>query len=449
MLAAGGDSARMDSITLENFRCFRERQTARLAPLTFLVGENSTGKTSFLALVRALHDFAFRSRLPDFKRDPYDLGSFDEIAHFRGGRGGRADEFMGGFTRSGTASVELAVTFRKRGAGAWPSLLRIEANDSWVERNYRNGSDWTLRCGTKQDTWQTGPLPPERNSLEEGPVPLWWLFRVSPASVWTSLNGADPIPPEELRRIVEAADQIMPPPQESSSAVASAPVRSRPRRTYEPGLPVRDPEGAWIPLLLADLSDRDPAAWKRLKVLLESFGRRAGLFDEIVTRPLGKRGAEPFQVRVRKFGKRSKGPFRNLMDVGYGVSQILPVITELVRSTQPSLHLLQQPEVHLHPSAQAALGGFLCRIARPERQILVETHSDYLLNRVRMDVRDGEDGALKPEEVSILFFERRNLAVRIHSLRIDAEGNVIGAPPGYRRFFMEEVSRSLWDQRGN
>ena len=44
----------MDQITLKKFRCFRERQTARLAPLTLLLGENSTGKTSFLALIRAL-----------------------------------------------------------------------------------------------------------------------------------------------------------------------------------------------------------------------------------------------------------------------------------------------------------------------------------------------------------------------------------------------------------
>ena len=52
----------MDSITLENFRCFRERQTAaRLAPLTLLVGENSTGKTSFMALIRALWDVCLPS----------------------------------------------------------------------------------------------------------------------------------------------------------------------------------------------------------------------------------------------------------------------------------------------------------------------------------------------------------------------------------------------------
>ena len=121
---------------------------------------------------------------------------------------------------------------------------------------------------------------------------------------------------------------------------------------------------------------------------------------------------------------RLKGPPRNLIDVGYGVSQVLPVITELLREDSLAIFLLQQPEVHLHPSAQAALGSLFCQVAGPERQLIIETHSDHLLDRVRMDVRDGTTG-LKPEDVSILYFERGELDVRIHSLRIDEEGNIL------------------------
>ncbi len=106
------------------------------------------------------------------------------------------------------------------------------------------------------------------------------------------------------------------------------------------------------------------------------------------------------------------------------------------------MFLLQQPEVHLHPSAQAALGSLFCRVADPDRQLIVETHSDYLLDRVRMDLRDGASD-LKPDDVSILFFERDDLDVRIHSLGFDEEGNVLGAPDTYRKFFMEETSKSL------
>ena len=173
-----------------------------------------------------------------------------------------------------------------------------------------------------------------------------------------------------------------------------------------------------------------------------AFGQEAGLFDEIAVRPLGKRGSEPFQMQVRKRAPRAMGPMRNLIDVGYGVSQVLPVITELFRDSETPMFLLQQPEVHLHPSAQAALGSLFCRIAGRRRQLVIETHSDHLLDRVRMDVRDGR-GELKPDDVSILFFERGNLDVRIHSLRLDGEGNVLNAPPSYRRFFMAETKRSL------
>ena len=107
------------------------------------------------------------------------------------------------------------------------------------------------------------------------------------------------------------------------------------------------------------------------------------------------------------------------------------------------MFLLQQPEVHLHPSAQAALGSLFCQVAAAGKQLIVETHSDHVIDRIRMDVRDGTS-ALKHEDVSILFFERDELDVRIHSLGIDDQGNITGAPPSYRQFFMEEVRRSLW-----
>ena len=147
-------------------------------------------------------------------------------------------------------------------------------------------------------------------------------------------------------------------------------------------------------------------------------------------------------MQVRKYAGGLKGPQRNLVDVGYGVSQVLPVITELRRRDASPLFLLQQPEVHLHPSAQAALGSLFCQVARPGLQLVVETHSDHLLDRVRMDIRDSAS-SLKPEDVSILYFERGSLDVRIHSLRLDKQGNILNAPDSYRSFFMEETSRSL------
>ena len=452
----------MDRITLKNFRCFREEQTARMAPLTLLVGENSTGKTSFLALVRALWDVAHRSRVPDFKEDPYDLGSFDEIAHHRGGKGGRAETFDVAFDftledeRNETiGSYRFEITFGKKGTMPVPVRRRLsDINKSyWIEHDdLQTNPSPQIRFGTARGAWALKGL--ERIEFRWGDddriVPFYFFidrYRMKgnkrPPSELTTLKGTGQPSSDDwklIEQICEIGSFLFYPPE---WPYASAPVRSKPHRTYDPSRPTRDPEGDYVPMYLASMHFQNKERWNGLRTTLESFGKKSGLFNEISVKPLGQKESGPFQVQVRGFGKaKKKGPQRNLIDVGYGVSQVLPVITELLRQDTPPMFLLQQPEVHLHPSAQAALGSLFCQVAGPERQLVVETHSDHLIDRVRMDVRDGRT-KLKPEDVSILYFERNDLDVRIHSLRFDDNGNVLDAPDGYRKFFLEETRRSL------
>ena len=427
----------MDQINLKDFRCFREQQTARLAPLTLLVGENSTGKTSFMAMIRALWDVAYGRRVPDFKEEPYDLGSFDEIAHHRGGKIGRAVTFEAGFnivprtTRgkrryAGTNGQPYCfkVTFEKKGTVPSPVKMRLSHEEIWVEVHLENQS-WQTIFGTPRGTWKSSDTFtfPYQLDADFDPMFLFYLSfrrtvvnRESEAEL-ISLQGSRPPTNkdwEQLKQFVETyrRGEFG---NRRGQPYASAPVRSKPRRTYDPARTTRDPEGDYIPMYLASVHSQNKVQWKTLKGALESFGQTAGLFDEISVKPLGNKESGPFQVQIRKYGNKAKGLQRNLIDVGYGVSQVLPVITELLRPDAPSMFLLQQPEVHLHPSAQAALGSLFCQIAGPKRQLVVETHSDHLLDRVRMDVRDGTT-ALKPDDLSILFFERKDLDVHIHSL---------------------------------
>ena len=447
----------MDEITLKNFRCFREEQTARLAPLTLLVGENSTGKTSFMAIIRGLWDVAYGRADLDFKEEPYDLGSFDEIAHHRGGRGGRAETFEAGFVASQRViqtdrKIEFAtdrpyrfdVKFERDGTAPVPVSRRFSCDDTWVEEDFRYDDCPSILLGTPNGSWV-------------GEINLDPDYKASPFDVdldsLEARQGSESPTAEDWERLQQLScifDGVRGFGRRRQRPYASAPVRSKPQRTYDPARPTRDPEGDYVPMYLADMFFQDKGEWNGLKGALEKFGQEAGLFDEISVKSFGRKASAPFQVQVRKFGSRIKGPQRNLIDVGYGVSQVLPLVTELLRgniflewfSGTPPMFLLQQPEVHLHPSAQAALGSFFCQVAKSDRHLVVETHSDHLLDRVRMDVRDGTT-PLKPEDVSILFFERGDLDVHIHSLRIDAEGNILDAPAGYRQFFMEETARSL------
>ena len=441
----------MDEVSLTNFRCFRESQTARLAPLTFLVGVNSAGKTSFMAMLRALWDVAYANRVPDFKEEPYDLGSFDEIAHHRGSRGSRADEIIAGFkllrAGSGEQPLDCQVVFRRVGTAPTVSKRTLRQGAARIEVR-RGPAGHFFEFGTQERTWKQKVMEPLGD--ETYLVPLWLVpyFLEPEVRDIDKEGGAGDLEAGDRRSAIRSVRQIATQAKslhEGEQAIrpyASAPVRSKPRRTYDPARPARDPEGDYVPMYLASKYFGSQKEWQALRDGLEKFGRDAELFDELAIKSLGKRESAPFQVQIRKFSKNLKGPPRNLIDVGYGVSQVLPIITEVLRPDPPSMFLLQQPEVHLHPSAQAALGSLFCQTAALGRRLVIETHSDHLLDRVRMDVRDGTT-SLTPDDVSILFFERGELDVRIHSLSLDDQGNVLDAPDSYRQFFMQEMTRSL------
>ena len=197
----------MDEITLKNFRCFREEQTARLAPLTLLVGENSTGKTSFMAMIRALWDVAYRRTDPDFKEEPYDLGSFDEIAHHRGGRGGRAETFEAGFTASrrretrtdGILKVatdrpyRFDMKFGRDGTAPVPVGRRFSCDEDWVEEDLTY-DEWPplIHLGTPNGSW-VGERNPDPD-YEASP------FGVDPDSL-DDRQGSNSPTPEDWERL--------------------------------------------------------------------------------------------------------------------------------------------------------------------------------------------------------------------------------------------------------
>ena len=456
----------MDSVTLRDFRCFRGEQTARMEPLTLLVGENSTGKTSFLAILRALWEVAVNEMVPDFLREPYDLGAFSEIVYNDSSRGEQPDSFQTGFQDSvspnSNEAMSFRVTFQNVDGVTFPVSRCASVGEVSFGIATRPGQSVDLRLGIKGRTRKVDYLVPTMVA----PSRREWLHPVDSAILnvlhftlsWDGSRYSIQETSELYEHLSIGKDDIECINEmhqrwrfyqngggrfDNAEPFAGAPIRSKPKRTYDPSRLIHDPEGEYIPAYLSMMSRREPSKWRNLKERLERFGADSGLFDEISIESFGRTDdASPFQIQIRKFGGKLKGNRRNLIDMGYGVSQAVPIITELLRPDAPSMFLLQQPEVHLHPSAQAALGSLFCSIAGPDRQLVVETHSDYIIDRVRMDVRDGKTD-LKPEDVSILYFERGESDVKLHSIRLDADGNVLDAPDSYGQFFMEETRRSI------
>ncbi len=453
-LHAPMESEPMDELTVENFRCFGAEQSARLAPLTLLVGENSTGKTSFMALASILWEAVYGgNHLPEFKRLNFDLGTFQDIVHE--GSDGPGKEFSGGF---GIKDWTCRVTFQRRISR--PEVIRLHIMNSTGSVTWnRDLRGWTtVHARTGDKDWHTSyaddASPGAEIRQEFYTQRRWGLL-----SIYDELDKMRPVSgdseiTEEEKNVIStlalfpyntAIDTAIDIKKIFSDPMAMPPIRSRPERNYDRGYSSPNPVMERIPQYLAGLrSDPDrKKQWKAMKQALDTNGRETGLFEEIDIRLLGEDSdSDPFQLQFRVHDGNGGSSLRNIVDVGYGVSQFLPVIVELIEGNHPLL-LLQQPEVHLHPRAQAGLGSILCTIADQNRQILVETHSDYLIDRVCREVRNQEKTQLKPEDVSILYFERAGPGVEIHNLRIDGEGNICGAPPSYRQFFMEEIDRNL------
>lgn len=174
-----------------------------------------------------------------------------------------------------------------------------------------------------------------------------------------------------------------------------------------------------------------------MKEILEKFGKESNLFDSIEINELGDKNVSPFEIII----KYNNIPIK-LPNVGYGVSQILPLIIEML-AAKKTMFSIQQPEVHLHPKAQAAFGNFLFKTYQAEENnFIIETHSDFTINRFRHCLFKNQ--SKKNVSCQVLFFERNNNGNRITNLPINSDGSYkFDLPDAYRDFFIDEELKLL------
>ena len=214
-----------------------------------------------------------------------------------------------------------------------------------------------------------------------------------------------------------------------------APIRTKPKRIYD-GINIGySPEGEHAPLLLRK-SLKSRAGSKRFADRLHEFGNASGLFETVVAHSFGKGSKVPFELIIQ-----FKGANLNINNVGYGVSQALPLVVEFLTSDKPKIFAVQQPEVHLHPRAQAALGGLVYELVKERRHsFFIETHSDYLIDRYRLCMHSDAE----PSPSQMLFFMRTSTGNQVFSLPISAEGLYPTTQPNeFRDFFVREELKML------
>ena len=117
-------------------------------------------------------------------------------------------------------------------------------------------------------------------------------------------------------------------------------------------------------------------------------------------------------------------------NAGFGISYALPVVVAALRAEVGGLLLVENPEAHLHPAGQSKIGSFLARVAADGVQIFLETHSDHVLNGIRVAVADGS-AALLPEQVAIHFFRVQDDGPALQSMELQRTGQLTAWPAGF------------------
>jgi len=148
--------------------------------------------------------------------------------------------------------------------------------------------------------------------------------------------------------------------------------------------------------------------------------------------------------------KDSKHRFKP-QNVGFGISYVLPVLIALLTSKRHDIVLIENPEAHLHPKGQAAMGNLIARAVASCVQVFVETHSDHVVNGIRSAVKDG---IVTPKAVNIAFFERKEHDVlsgggmahqeiysEVRNIRVDKNGSLSEYPDG----FLDEWNNQLME----
>ena len=445
----------MKYLFVDNFRGFAETLLP-VRDVNFFVGENSTGKTSILALIKLLSSphFWFDQR---FYTDEVKLGMFKDIvsvsspnkSYFRIGfaditpkkrEKGENDDTAYAFLctfaeEDGTPIINHFTTiimgeqFRVhfgRGSPKYKSEGSCQLLDDYesIRNLFLNWADNHQMIGSGYTSIK---MPVERRSaLAYIPSFLEGIVRKK--------RGITPTRRYPPFYIIKPAFQ---------DVVWLAPIRTRPLRTYDTYRLDFSPEGEHTPYLIKKLlTRRTPTQRKqseRFIKFIEKFGRDSGLFKSISIKDYDRRTTtSPFELDII-LAKEAL----SVDSVGYGISQALPVIVELFAQPKGTLFTIQQPEIHLHPRAQTALGDLIYELTILEnKRFAIETHSDFTIDGFRLHYK-----ARKTErrpDAQIVFFERSDGSNNLYSIDILENGETsANQPRAYREFFVKKQMQLL------
>lgn len=433
----------ISELSIRRFKSWWEVKAMKLAPITGLFGPNSSGKTSILQLLLMLKqtvespDRAQALIFGDEKSTPVNLGSFREILYGHDTNSRLSWQIQWNLPSKlevrdlARPTVALfgssTMGFKAEVAGTGDRLQVINMtyelgdNSFSMSRKTANGDKYDLTSTAQNFKFlriQGRPwdLP--------SPVKCYGF----PDQVKAYFQNAGFLADLQL-----AFEKMF------ARVYYLGPLREYPKRQYTwAGAEPADmgQRGERVVDALLSAADRKTTIsmgkGKRRRSLEEHIAwwlRELGLVHSFAVEPVAK-DSSIYRVKVRKSAQSAEAL---ITDVGFGVSQILPALVLCYYVPAGSTIVLEQPEIHLHPSVQAGLADvFVDAIQRRKIQIIFESHSEHLLRRLQRRIAES---SLSPKDAALYFCQMGQTHSTLTPLELDMFGNILNWP---KEFFGDE-----------
>ncbi len=443
----------LTNLRIQNFKSWKDTGPIRLAPITVFFGANSAGKTSllqFLLMLKQTSESSDRGRVLHFGDDysPVELGTFEDLIFEHDVTNKLEFELSWTLPKALEFSNRLkgqkyqldAVTFRASVLSEGDKQrveyleyegLRTDASPVLVRLSAGTGNKYKI-AAKEYDLMRIQGRP--------WPLPAPARFYGFPDEVSAYYQNAG-----------FTSDLALELERQLKRILYLGPLRDVPKRSYAwagdiPDHVSSNGSGAVNALLAA--SERKISGGFRqtnrpFQQVIAEWLKRLGLLDSFVARKIAE-NRKDYEVRVR-----TKGSLKDvdLTDVGFGISQVLPVVVESFYVPPHSTVVIEQPELHLHPRVQSELADlFIAAIQARENgearcvQFVVESHSEHFLQRLQRRIAEGE---IKPDDVALYFCESSPQGSILRELNVNLFGEIEQWPNDFFGDPMTDISARL------
>jgi predicted ATPase len=433
----------LTSFRIKNFKAWKDTGDVRLAPITVFFGVNSAGKTSllqFLLMLRQTAESSDRRRVlnPGDNYTAVELGTFQDLIFEHDLR--RKLEFN--LSWSTPKPIKFSdpiyvkdyigdqVNFSANIVAQDDSQLVESFEYDLQDKGVTSASVRFAREGAKAHDYKLTSNTYDLKRIQGRPWPL-------PPP--TRFYGF----PEEVQAYYQNAafanDLVLALEQQLKRLLYLGPLRDSPKRNYSwagdaPEHVGNDGNGAIEALLAAAHRKISRGPNKKaypFQEVIAGWLQKLGLLDSFKAKRIAPNRKE-YEVRVRTPNSAKEV---DLPDVGFGISQVLPVVVESFYVAPHSTVIIEQPELHLHPRVQAELADLFIEAIHSrenksdrEIQFIVESHSEHFLQRLQRRVAEG---GLNPSEVAIYFCEAGQEGSTIQELKVNLLGEIDNWPTNF------------------